>query len=201
MTSRARSWAVLALLGLGAVQGCTPRQLFVLEAAPAYFTDPGQAATSVALVELEPTAKIGTEQRTDFRTALETSLADDPALKVDDSAPLLLEYRFVHLSTGEVPVRVISGIAGLFGSPFYGLGDGSVGVEVRFRQRGGQDAGRVVIGSPITGFFGSVAEANQNAAEDIALYLKTNYTRLFPATPSQEPPLVGGDEDPSADRG
>jgi len=201
MINQARFWAALAMLSFGTLQGCTPRQLFVLDAAPAHFTDSARGTTSVALVEVEPAVRVDDHLRTGFRVALEKAVAAEPGLRVEDLAPLLLEYRFIYLAKGDVPVRVISGIAGLFGSPFYGLGDGSVGVEVRFRQRGGEDAGRIVVGSPIAGIFGSASEANKIAAEDIALYLKTNYTALLPVEGAEESPLAEGDEDPAPDHG
>jgi len=177
------SLLALPLLAL-ALAACTPSRTYVLDAPPMVGQQPAIDHRAVAIREAqsaEPAQEVPAELREHFRGELVEALADDkPALPVVDQADLTIAYRFILLTRGNTPVRIGSGLLNLLGSPFYGLGDGAVGVEVAFLGPTGQPLGRIVSDGPIAGIFGNSKDAAKTAAQSVAKYVKVNYTTLVP---------------------
>lgn len=161
---------------------CTPSRTYVLELPPERVAVAREQVQAVRLQESVSLVEFDKELAESFREELIEALAKDPAIGVSDDAPVTLSYRFVLLSKGDVPVRVGSGLLNLLGSPFYGLGDGAVGVEVMFAHSDGSPAGRILSDGPIAGIFGSAGEAVETSAKNIAEYTKQNYTMVRSST-------------------
>lgn len=169
---------LLMSLGLGA---CTPSRTYVLDAPPMVNDEPAVDYRAVTLREVESTVQISPELREHFHEELVEALSEDkPLLPVADNAELVVSYRFILLTRGNTPVRIGSGLLNLLGSPFYGLGDGAVGVEVAFLGPDGRPLGRIVSDGPIAGIFGNAKDAAKTAAQSVAKYVKMNYTQLIP---------------------
>ena len=88
---------------------------------------------------------------------------------------LIIQYRFVLFDTGSTAARIGSGVANLAGSPFFGLGDGNLGVEATFSDSMGNTLGQVVVDGPISGAFASAESGLGVAAASIAKYAKANF--------------------------
>lgn len=69
-----------------------------------------------------------------------------------------------------------AGVASLAGSPFYGLGDGSVAIDVTFADSRGTTMGHILVDGPIAGAFGSEGDGLNAAAGAIAKYDKSNFS-------------------------
>lgn len=93
-------------------------------------------------------------------------------------AAFTIEYRFVLQDAGSTGVRLGAGVASLIGSPFYGLGDGAVGVEIVYRDRNGTSVGHTVTDAPISGVFASVEGGVKDAAATIADYTRDHYAEM-----------------------
>lgn len=164
---------VLAALTLAAPGGCTSRHTFVLER-PAEVT----AHHGLAIALVPGTASVDEEDQTDFRTELSERLSTRCKLVAAEQAQITLQCRLVHFDEGNVALRVGSGVAGLFGSPFYGLGDGNVGVEATFLDRRQTVLARVVVDGPIAGVFASPSSGLSAAAESIAEFTFKHFRDL-----------------------
>ncbi|MBX3357865.1 MAG: hypothetical protein KF745_05505 [Phycisphaeraceae bacterium] len=172
--------AVAMLVGmvLGVVAGgCTPSRTYVLEPTVVAHHE----YTTAALKRLEPTVAVDAEVQGGFEERLADSLDREARVKPTPDGELVVEYRFVHYEEGNVALRVGSGMANLFGSPFYGLGDGTLGIEVRFVDAGGQPLGKILVDGPIVGAFGSASEGAAIAAESVAQYAKVTFGPAAPA--------------------
>lgn len=182
--STPRYAALPIALTLALLAACTPSRTYVLDAPPMVNDMPPVDHRAVTLREDPSTVQIPDELRTHFRQELAEALAEDkPQLPVADPpapADLTLSYRFILLTKGNAPVRIGSGLLNLLGSPFYGLGDGAVGLEVAFLDPAGRPIGRIVSDGPIAGIFGNQKDAAKTAAQSIAKYVKMNYTLLYP---------------------
>lgn len=153
--------------------GCAGSRTYVL-AHPA----PTAPARCIRLVEAPPTSPIAEDARREFRDALASSLTTVAMVDRTDAADaeLTLRYRIVQYDAGNAAVRIGQGAASLLGSPFAGLGDGSVGVEVLYLAASGEPLGHIVADGPIAGLFGSTSGGLEAAAETIAAYTRDHFT-------------------------
>lgn len=161
---------VLALAG-----GCTPAQTLVLQMPP---SPQAGGLAPVALVSVEQEkgpVELTKEQAEQFRERLVKKLTTLSTFKEVTAANaaderLVIRYRFVHLDSGNVVARGISGAANLFGSPFYGVGDGAVAVEAKYLNRQGVEQARIVALGPISGALASSSSAIDASADIVARF-------------------------------
>jgi|CXWL01.1.fsa_nt_gi hypothetical protein len=157
-----------AALGAGLsapLGGCAPGRTFVLE--PATSTP---SLMSVAFERDHSTVQVQEDVAQSFERRLETRFKGKVDIEAPESADLVLRYRFVLYDTGSAATRLGSGVAGVLGSPFYGLGDGSIGVEVAFVDRDGRHVGRILVDGALSGVFGTSEGALDTAASSVAQY-------------------------------
>lgn len=174
----ARAGALVALVALGALAlaGCAPSRTYVLSA-PAGGAASPTAVTGYSLRAMSPSVR--TEAGLEDRLA--KSLAEKLRAKFGQPAAeggladLVIEHRFVLFEGGNPVLRVGSTLTNLAGSPIYGLGDGAVGVEVRFRRVDGAELGHIVTDGSIAGAFGSTSAALDEAAGSIATFASMNF--------------------------
>ncbi len=173
--------AALALTALG---GCASNRTFVLQPAAV------QAATfkSVSIKPADSAIEISPEDKADFEKTLAEKLT-----KVFGSAPtaqgdLVLQYRFVLNDKGNTAHRVGSNVLNLVGSPFYGFGDGAIGVEVVYSKRDGTKLAHIVTDGTLSGAFGNTGSAIGEATSSIAKYAEQNF-----APPQVEVAAADGD--------
>lgn len=148
---------------------------------------------TVALKHGPDTSPLDPATDQEFEASLAAELAPALAVVPETEADLTIQYRFVHYDSGNAVVRVGSGLAGLFGSPFYGLGDGAVGVEATFLDHQGTVMARVVVEGQIAGFFGSTDSGLESAAEAVAQFAQRHFHVPPPEVddaPSAEQPLA-----------
>ncbi len=116
----------------GALTSCTGSRTFVLEHASG--RDPHMV---VSIRRLGSTVPVAPE----LATRLEARVARDlgPSARVDGSGAgdLVIGYRFVLFESGNAAARAGAGIATLAGSPFCGVGEGALGVDVQFSDAAG----------------------------------------------------------------
>jgi hypothetical protein len=169
----ARALVALAALAL-AVTGCAPSRTYVLSA-PAGGTASPTAVTGYSLRAMTPSVR--TEAGLDDRLA--AALAEKLKARFGaapvETGDLIIEHRFVLFEGGNPVLRVGSTLTNLAGSPIYGLGDGAVGVEVRFRRADGAELGHIVTDGSIAGAFGSTSAALDEAAGSIATFAGMNF--------------------------
>ncbi len=178
-TSLRRSLPPVVLLGLAAWgSGCVSSRTYVLDTPPAV-----EVRRVVAVAHTADTTEADAELATDFEAVLTQALAEHHAIGTADSADVVIRYKFVHVNEGSVPVRVVSGAAGLFGSPFYGLGDGSLVIDATFTDRAGRPLARIAADAPIAGFFASTGSGIDDAAGQIAEFLREHFPSEPPAPP------------------
>ncbi len=181
-------WMSVLLAASSLPGACTASRTFVLDA-PVIM--PGRAG--VALRHAPGTVAIADSAQAHFESELAAALAayDQPVAPGD--ASITLRYRFVYFDRGNPAIRIGAGAASLLGSPFYGLGDGSVGVEATYIDLSGATIARIVADGPIAGAFASRDSGLEAAAESIAKFTAS----LFNATstgehladePSSQPP-------------
>lgn len=162
----------MSLALAAAVQiGCSSGRTFVLQ--PVHG---GTIQGRVALKAVESTTQIDPQANKDLEAKLGEQLTKQVGVEIGAPADLVVEYRFVLYDTGSTGARLGSGIASLAGSPFYGIGDGSVGIEVVYRQSDGRAIGHIITDGPIAGAFGSTSGALDTAASAVAAYTKLNFT-------------------------
>ncbi|MBL0870940.1 MAG: hypothetical protein IBJ18_10235 [Phycisphaerales bacterium] len=181
-TRGAVSKAIIRGLGLGCAGlvlslagGCTPAQTLVLQMPP---SPQAGGLAPVALVSVEQEkglVELTKEQAEQFRDRLVKKLTTLSNFKEAGAANaaderLVIRYRFVHLDSGNVVARGISGAANLFGSPFYGVGDGAVAVEAKYLNRQGVEQARIVALGPISGALASSSSAIDASADIIARF-------------------------------
>ncbi len=174
LTRNSRRVAVLTgALGLagmlGFASGCTSSRTFVLERV----AEPGHHL-AVSVDQLDATVPVGPGLAQRLEARLSTALSPHAMMNAE-AADLMIAYRFVLFDDGSAAARVGAGIASLAGSPFYGLGDGAVGIEVVYSDRSGAPIGRIVVDGPIVGPFGSAESGLDGAAAAIACYTKANF--------------------------
>lgn len=174
---------------------CAPSRTYVLDA-PAYTAGTSLASSSVSVREAPGDSGADPKLLSEFKSSLRKHLEEEPGIAVSDDAPVTLLYRFVLHTDGNAPVRVGSGLLNLLGSPFYGLGDGAVGVDVTYLDRAGQPIGRIVADGAIAGMFGSWRDAVDMAAQNVAMYTRMNYVK--PGREEKGSSADGGDEGPRA---
>lgn len=158
-----------------AVVGCTSPQTIVLERPMSASHD-----STVRVVRLHTDTDIDVQVQDTFEARLREGLMREQLFetKTVGNQPLTIEYRFVHRERGSSSVRVTAGVASLLGSPFYGLGDGALGVEVTYRNSRGESVGRLVADAPISGAFGNERGAAMDAATAIAKYTQQHYKSM-----------------------
>jgi hypothetical protein len=155
--------------------GCTPAQTLVLQMPPSPQAG-GLAPVNLVSVEQEKgIVELSKEQAEQFRERLVKKLTTLSTFKEAPSSNstderLIIRYRFVHLDSGNVVARGISGAANLFGSPFYGVGDGAVAVEAKYLNRQGVEQARIVALGPISGALASSSSAIDASADIVARF-------------------------------
>lgn len=175
----------LLLGGLGAGTGCTSSRTFVLESAVVQ-----RDHTSVTLRPL-PSA---VQASPDAGRRLEEQLARrlGPHAEIVADGDLVIAYRFSLFDQGSTGLRLGSGVASLIGSPFYGVGDGAIGVDVTFQDAGGRTLGRIVVDGPIAGAFGSTENGLSSAADSIAKFALAHYLERHPHNAMGRPAVAEG---------
>lgn len=164
-----RTAAVLALAAL--LTGCTSGHTFILSRPAARRSYP-----AVALREGASTATLDPEFKDYFLKQLRSELAEKPALAISDESPALtLEYRMVTYDKGVAAARVVNGVIQLAGVPVSGMGDGTVGIEVLYKDRSGAVVAQIVADGPIRGPLGSTKGGLDMAAENIAAFTKQQF--------------------------
>jgi len=161
---------LMIVLGSALQVGCIAGRTFVLER-PA----PSTVYTGVALRPMGEQIEVDPAVRLEFHEILTRKLTKELGVVPDDTGDLLLQYRITLFDEGEGAVRVGSTLTNFVGSPFYGLGDGAVGIEVRFVRRDGVTLGHIVTDGSISGAFGSSSSALEDAAGSIVKYVKMHY--------------------------
>ena len=153
--------------------GCAAGHIFVLdrpEGMPAYST--------VYLYEGGSTAALEPAQKEHFESMLRTRLRREPALGLSESPrddALSIEYRIVALDKGSAAARVVNGAIQVVGVPVSGLGDGTLGVDVIYRDRSGAAIAHIVADGPIAGLLGSTNAGLDSAAESISAFTKKTF--------------------------
>lgn len=169
---RRKATGLIAAAALGAaLAGCTSGHTFVLEPA-------GESAGSgtVLIRRAASHVEVDAELAERFEAKLAARLARDAGLTEAEDADLVLEYRFVLFDSGSTAMRLGAGAASLLGSPFYGLGDGAVGVDVNFVDREGRGLARIVVDGPISGAFGSSGGGLDTAASSVSKFTARHFT-------------------------
>lgn len=172
----------LILLGASGLSACSRSRTYVLDP-----VRPDARHDKVAIQRGASTVTVDDDAAKAFETTLKDKLKSEAMIGADDAAPLIIRYRFVLFDTGSTAARVGSGVAGLVGSPFYGIGDGALGVEATFTEPSGQTLGRILVDGPVSGAFASTDSAIDAAATSIARYAKANFGKPEPVTESLAP--------------
>jgi hypothetical protein len=174
------------LWGLTGTGGCASSRTFVLEPAA---TPRTHMATSLRC--LPSTVEVSPALTTRFEEMLARKLGPETRVVAGGAGDLIIEYRFVLFDAGSPAARVGAGVASLAGSPFYGLGDGALGLDVTFTDVAGRVVGHIVVDGPISGAFGSAESGVATAAASIARFTKANFVpeASGAGTPLQEPHL------------
>ena len=181
-----RGWLALVVVSLSGLASCTSSRTFVLQPVKG-----GELRGHIALARMESTQMVDARANEEFEAKLTDHLRSDVGASIGTPPDLVLQYRFVLFDTGSTGARVGSGLASLAGSPLYGIGDGSVGVEVVYQRPDGTKLGHIVTDGPISGAFGSTSGALDAAAAAVAKYTKANFTckdcgHLGPVNPEPE---------------
>lgn len=180
------------LLGVAMAAGCVRSRVYVIEAPSAEALV--VSSQSIALRQGEHAVAVRADEIAAFEAAIGKAFrkrdksGDQLVLGSEaegngEAAGLQLVYRFVALDDGDVPVRVVSGVAGLFGSPFYALGDGDLGVEAVFVDAHQRPLARVVCSGPISGMFAGRKDGFEAAAKSLAEFA----AKHFPSDVSGSP--------------
>lgn len=171
---RARGAALAGLLAAGAaLNGCASGRTFVLNRAigmPEYRT--------VYVHEGESPVALEPAQKQRFEGALRARLMREPALALSEAPrgdALTIEYRVIAHDKGSAAVRVVNGAIQAVGVPVSGLGDGTLGVDVIYRDSAGATLARIVADGPIAGVLGSTGAGLDSAAESIAAFTKKTF--------------------------
>lgn len=151
--------------------GCSSNRTYVLQDPP-----PGSVLTGVALRGMDSSIKIDPAQRTEFEKILAEKITEIYGSQPQADGDLIIQYRFVLFDQGNTAFRVGSNVANLAGSPFYGLGDGAVGIEVIYLRKDGTRLGHVVTDGSISGAFGNTSSGLDQAASSIAKYTKSSFS-------------------------
>lgn len=168
-TSRTALLFTLAA-GLG---GCAAGHTFVLErpeGMPSYAT--------VYIHEGDSTASLEPRLREHFESTLRTRLMKDPSLMLADGPrddALMIEYRIIAHDKGSAAARLVNGAIQVVGVPVSGLGDGTLGVDVTYRDRSGATLAHIVADGPIAGLLGSSSAGLDSAADSIAAFTKKTF--------------------------
>lgn len=158
----------------GVLGGCSSSRTFVLEPV-SQEVDVG----SIRLEKLDAVVNTDADAAGEFEAKLAKQLTKQTGANIaaaGEHTDLVLKHRFVLFDQGAGAARVGSGIAGVIGSPFYGIGDGSIGVEIFYALPNGTTIGHIVSDGPITGTFGTTSAALDSAAAAVAKYTKANFT-------------------------
>ncbi len=124
---------MLSLAAPMLVGGCSSSRTFVLQQPM-----PGTVHTGLTLRPLDGAVKVDPEAQKDFETKLSAKFKDQIGVAPSNHGDLVVQYRFTLFDQGAGAARVGSTIANIVGSPFYGIGDGAVGVEVVYSTADGK---------------------------------------------------------------
>ncbi|MFO0858718.1 MAG: hypothetical protein U0640_15335 [Phycisphaerales bacterium] len=176
VTRLVRLLLACSLVGVAALAGCTSPQAIVLERPTAVLHD-----STIRVVRLDTSADVDQRVQDTFEARLRDRLMQEQLFETREPGDkaITLEYRFVHHEQGSSSARVAAGVASLLGSPFYGVGDGALGVEVTYRSPRGENIGRLVADAPISGAFANERGAALDAAGVIAKYTRENYKAMM----------------------
>ena len=179
-----------AFFGLLLLAGCSSSHTFVLDPP----TGP-RTHNVVAVKQIPSWMPIPADVSTAFEKKIAGKLPPEAKPAGDTTPPdLVIQYRFVLFDTGSSAARIGSGVASLAGSPFYGVGDGTLGVDVIFTDPAGTALARIVVDGPVSGVFGTT-DAGLNKAS-LAI---VNYTKMFfiPEPPKPNQPTRQATSTPS----
>ena len=179
--------ALIFLFLAAALPGCVSSKTFVLEPVP-----PGSMFGRIALKPAEATIMVDPKVQADFQSKLSDQLKKFVGVELSEPPDILVQYRFVLFEQGSGASRIVSGLSNIAGSPIYGLGDGSIGVEVFYLKPDGTRIGHIITDGPISGAFGTTGSALDAAAASVAKYTKANFTcptcgHVGPANPQPRP--------------
>ncbi|MEK6702055.1 MAG: hypothetical protein AABZ53_07320 [Planctomycetota bacterium] len=160
----------LLVLAGATLAGCSTSHTFVLDPAM-----PRMSHMTAALQQGSSTVKVDEKTARAFEAKLGERLRTEAKITASPTAELVIQYRFVLYETGSTAARLGSGVASLAGSPFYGIGDGTVGIEATFTDALGHPMGRILVDGPIAGAFASADSALDTAATSIARYTRANF--------------------------
>lgn len=179
--------SLIFLILAAALPGCVSSKTFVLEPVPS-----GSMFGRIALKPAEATITVDPKAQADFHGKLSDQLKKFVGVELTDPPDILVQYRFVLFEQGSGATRIVSGLTNVAGSPIYGLGDGSIGVEVIYLKPDGTRVGHIISDGPITGAFGTTGSALDAAAVSVAKYTKANFTcptcgHVGPVNPQPRP--------------
>ncbi len=170
-TSGLARYTVPAALAVGLFAGgCTQSHTFVLRPV----TMPTRLM-STSIVVAPSTVGVTPAIQTLFEKKLAEKLRPEAMVQAGAAGDLVIQYRFVLYDTGNTAARIGSGVANLAGSPFFGIGDGSLGIEATYSDSMGNILGQIVVDGPISGAFASAEGGLDSAATSIAKYAKANF--------------------------
>ncbi len=169
-----------AALSLSLLGGCASNRTFVLQ--------PPTQVMAFKTVSIKPgvsSIEVEADDRADFEASLAEKLTEVFGAAPVASGDLTLEYRFVLNDKGNTAFRVGSNVLNLVGSPFYGFGDGAIGVEVIYTSRNGTKLAHIVTDGTLSGAFGNTGSAINEATSSIAKYAQANFAPAPPADSSK----------------
>lgn len=186
----------LVLAPMLLLASCQAGRTYVIESMPPRF-----AVDAVAIREGASTADVDADLKAHFERTLRERLANDdhpvpPALRVDDGAPLTVEYRFILNDPGSAATRVGAAIVSVAGVPMGALGEGTVAIDVVYRDADGHEISRIIADGPIDGPVGTSKSGLATAARSIAKFTRELVSRGSPTMASLgqlEPHAPAGD--------
>lgn len=160
--------------------GCQMGRTYVLGMAPASPT-----YTHVLVREADSMMKLTDEQKTHFEKQLATQLARAPhplPVGAGEGQPLIIEYRLILHDAGSTATRVGAAVVNLTGIPTGSLGNGTLGVEVTFKDDSGTTLATILTDGPIDGPLGSTENGLSTVAKSVGTYARVHFAKDTPPT-------------------
>lgn len=142
---------------------------------------------SIERVRPAADATLDPELRDRFEQELRRLLRKHPEIHLTDDAgesALVMEYRLITRDEGNAAARIGNGVIQVVGLPVSGLGDGTMGVEVRFLDASGHRIAHIVAHGPVAGVFGSPGRGMELAAASVAEFVRETFA-ADPAGPAK----------------
>lgn len=159
--------------------GCASNRTYVLQ--PIMQPTAIARPASVSVKALDPFVEVSPEDRAHFETDLAVMLKQIYGASPSQGGDVVLNYRFVLNDKGNAAYRVGSNVLNLVGSPFYGFGDGNIGVEVVYTRRDGTRLAHIVVDGTLSGAFGNTESAISEATTSIARFTQEHFGTTQPA--------------------